>query len=181
MRKLMKLMAPAAILLGMISAAAAYPATTTTDLNMRAGPGTKYRVVMVLPRGAMVDVQSCQSSWCRVAVGSRVGYASQRYLAVRQGRAAPSAPPPFIVEIIPPWSGRGHWDRPHRSVCDEREAGWAIGRYASDRTVEHARQDAHARVARVIGPDDYYTQDYRRDRLTIEVNRRNIIRDVDCG
>ena len=39
--------------------AAAAPAVTETDLNMRSGPGTGYGVVTVIPDGATVDVAGC--------------------------------------------------------------------------------------------------------------------------
>lgn len=46
-------------------------------LKMRAGPGTGYVVVLGLPNGTAVDVQSCQPTgntrWCRVTIGGPRG------------------------------------------------------------------------------------------------------------
>ncbi|GGK31349.1 SH3 domain-containing protein [Salinarimonas ramus] len=82
----------------MSAAAWAYPAQVATDLNMRAGPGTGYGVVSVLPGGAVVDVEGCRGSWCRVHYRGREGWASARYLADAprrgvQGRYYDDRPP----------------------------------------------------------------------------------------
>jgi uncharacterized protein YraI len=80
----------AALALGMIGAtsAVAAPALVTTDLNLRAGPGTQYQSVGVLPNGAVVDVRGCTSgySWCRVNYQGYDGWASSRYLAQQEAR-----------------------------------------------------------------------------------------------
>jgi hypothetical protein len=47
--------------------------------------------------------------------------------------------------------------------------------------VESARRSANARTVRVIRPGDSYTQDLQRDRLNVEVDRRNRIVDLRCG
>lgn len=62
-------------------AASARPATVTTDLNVRSGPGTRYAVVGSLPAGARVDVGGCTGNWCRVGGG----YANASYLAFGGG------------------------------------------------------------------------------------------------
>jgi uncharacterized protein YraI len=50
------------------SSAFARPALVTTDLNLRRGPGTGYRVITAMPNGAIVDVHGCVRGyrWCRV-------------------------------------------------------------------------------------------------------------------
>ncbi|QIB35514.1 SH3 domain-containing protein [Ancylobacter pratisalsi] len=58
-------------------AALARPAIVTTDLNVRSGPGTRYKIVGALRAGQRVDVGQCTSGWCRVGRG----YASSRYLS----------------------------------------------------------------------------------------------------
>jgi len=60
--------------------AAAAQAVTATDLNMRAGPGTNYSVVNVIPQGTPVEVMGCGGNWCQVAYGGRTGFASVGYL-----------------------------------------------------------------------------------------------------
>ena len=165
--------------LAMTPAAAAWPAEVTSDLNMRAGPGTNHRVVMVMPRGAVVDVRGCQANWCEIGYANRTGFASRSFLRRVEARPAPPPPPPVFGPRPPFWGGPPR--PPRRAVCDERGARWALGRQAGPRTVESARRDANARSVRVIRPGDFYTQDFRGDRLNIEVDRRNRIVRLRCG
>ncbi|MCS0504552.1 SH3 domain-containing protein [Ancylobacter mangrovi] len=69
------------LLLAGTAAAAARPAVATADLNVRSGPGTRYRVVGVLQAGQQVDAGSCSGGWCRVGGG----YASSSYLSFGGG------------------------------------------------------------------------------------------------
>ncbi|HEY0440495.1 MAG TPA: SH3 domain-containing protein, partial [Xanthobacteraceae bacterium] len=62
--------------------AAAAPAVSEADLNVRAGPGTEYEVVGVIPAGSRVDVAGCTGSWCQVNFRGGRGYASASYLQV---------------------------------------------------------------------------------------------------
>lgn len=59
-------------------------------LKMRAGPGTGYIVIVGLPNGAVVHVESCQliggTRWCKVALDQArtlKGYVSSSYLRER--------------------------------------------------------------------------------------------------
>lgn len=58
-------------------------ATVTSSVNLRAGPGSKYQSLGVVPAGDMVTVYSCQSgfAWCSVAHRGKRGYLAGRYLA----------------------------------------------------------------------------------------------------
>jgi len=54
----------------------ALPATaaithTTTNLNLRAGPGTHHRVWAIIPAGAPIDIESCGDTWCYMAWAGR--------------------------------------------------------------------------------------------------------------
>lgn len=62
-------------------AAAQTLAQVTTDLNLRAGPGTNHAAIGVMPRGAQVQIHQCPGSWCQVSYGGTTGWASQRYLS----------------------------------------------------------------------------------------------------
>ncbi|WP_428030509.1 SH3 domain-containing protein [Ancylobacter sp.] len=74
--KMMKTLALAAsLLVGGVAAASA--AVVTRDLNVRAGPGTNFRIIGALPGGSRVDVGGCQGNWCQVAGG----WVSASYLA----------------------------------------------------------------------------------------------------
>lgn len=69
------------------TAAQAANAIVTTNLNLRTGPGTNYRTLGSIPNGARVDVRGCTRGygWCQVSYAGRAGWASSRYLAVREG------------------------------------------------------------------------------------------------
>ncbi|MBB4053448.1 uncharacterized protein YraI [Devosia subaequoris] len=56
-------------------------ARATVALNVRSGPGTGYRAVDVLDRGERVQVERCQSGWCRINHNGPDGWVSARYLA----------------------------------------------------------------------------------------------------
>jgi hypothetical protein len=47
--------------------------------------------------------------------------------------------------------------------------------------LERATLASRARVARVVAPGEMVTADFRPDRLTVRVNRRNVIVDLTCG
>jgi len=95
---LLKPLAAAASIIAMSAGvAAAGPAVSETNLNMRSGPGTDHAVVDVIPAGATVEVLDCAGTWCRVAYAGATGYASRSYLAmgaggVTVGRANTAAP-----------------------------------------------------------------------------------------
>lgn len=117
----------AACLIG--GAAMAYPAQVSRDLNLRSGPGTNYQVVATMPGGAVVDVEGCRGSWCRVEYRGRQGWASGNFLGeVRQSRGPVYRDPPPVYgysQRVRPAPGitlefgfggepRYYDDRPHR-------------------------------------------------------------------
>ncbi len=55
-------------------------AVTTTNLNVRNGPGTRYAVIDVLQRGETVRVNSCDGGWCRINHRGSSGWVSQNHL-----------------------------------------------------------------------------------------------------
>lgn len=62
-------------------------AITTTNVNMRAGPGTNYAVVAVLHNGDQVFVNRCSRGWCLSDFGRDRGWISDSFL--RQLIASP--------------------------------------------------------------------------------------------
>lgn len=54
--------------------------STTSDLNLRSGPGTNFSVLKVLARGTIVNVLSASGSWSNVEVGGLKGWVSNQYL-----------------------------------------------------------------------------------------------------
>jgi uncharacterized protein YraI len=85
--------------------AGAVTAIAETDLNVRAGPGTDYQIVGLLPQGTPVEVLNCSGSWCRVA-GNVQGYASRSYLSI--GGQGPSAAAPVYAPEV--YTDYGYYD-----------------------------------------------------------------------
>jgi uncharacterized protein YraI len=83
-----------ALLVASAGAAAAFPATVTTDLNVRSGPGTGYSIVDQLQAGDTVEVVESSGSWYQLADG---GWASASYLDA-DGSAA-------VVDTYPSYYG----------------------------------------------------------------------------
>ncbi|EBA08911.1 DUF1236 domain-containing protein [Sagittula stellata] len=78
-----KKIAASAIALTAVTAAPlfALDAATTTELNLREGPGPQYGVVSVMPQDAMVSVDGCTASdWCKVSFDGAEGWAYSPYL-----------------------------------------------------------------------------------------------------
>jgi len=93
----------AALGLSLVGMAAAQAAQSTVSLNVRSGPSTNYRVVDVLYQGETVDVEGCQSGWCRINHTGPDGWVSARYLTNidQRGGSQQSAEPDinFSVDV----------------------------------------------------------------------------------
>ncbi|MEO6012249.1 MAG: SH3 domain-containing protein [Devosia sp.] len=70
-------------LVGLVGAAsAAQPGYTTSQANLREGPGTSYDVMDVLPGYTDLVIDACTSSWCAVTTdGGDEGFVSKSLLA----------------------------------------------------------------------------------------------------
>ncbi|HVV94491.1 MAG TPA: SH3 domain-containing protein [Hyphomicrobiales bacterium] len=79
--KLRAVVAGSALLAASAGVAMAYPATVTTALNLRTGPGGGYAVETTIPAGAGVNVHSCGGGWCHLGFRGLQGYASAAYIA----------------------------------------------------------------------------------------------------
>jgi uncharacterized protein YraI len=88
--------AATAALLASAGCALAAPAIVETDLNLRAGPGTQFSVIGVLPAGATVDVGNCTGSWCMVSFAGGSGFASSSYLAMAGSGSVYAAAPSTV-------------------------------------------------------------------------------------
>ncbi|MCC5978974.1 MAG: SH3 domain-containing protein [Salinarimonas sp.] len=177
------LIAATFILIG-VGSAMAYPAATTADLNMRSGPGTQFSVIAAIPRGGRVEVLGCSRGWCDVVWAGRRGYASERFLspavAPRSGGSFEIIIPFPGIQPAPPPPRHTRPDRPRRAECTDRGLRRFLGERASRRTVDEAQDRSRARTVRVVRPGDFITRDIRRDRLTIEVDRRQRIVELRC-
>jgi uncharacterized protein YraI len=89
--------AGAALVVASAGAAMAYPATVTSALNLRSGPGVGYRVKITMPPGAGVNVHSCGGGWCHLGFRGIQGYASASYLA----RGGVAVGPSVGIAVLP--------------------------------------------------------------------------------
>ena len=54
---------------------------TSTNLNLRSGPSTSYKVLTTIPIGTSVEMaENCDCDWIRVYYKSNIGYVSSKYL-----------------------------------------------------------------------------------------------------
>jgi D-alanyl-D-alanine carboxypeptidase len=60
---------------------------TTANLNLRTGAGTKYKVLIVIPKGKQVSLLSRHGTWYRVKYSTKSGYVSSDYLRKIQSPA----------------------------------------------------------------------------------------------
>lgn len=92
------------------AAASAAPAQVTANVNLRAGPGTNYYPILVLPAGAPVELYGCLQgyTWCDVSYGRERGWVSSRYLSTfysgQAYRPRPYVSVPFLTFNF------GYWD-----------------------------------------------------------------------
>lgn len=107
---------------------AAVNGVAVTSVNLRAGPSTRYPVVMTMPQSASLSVYGCiaDRSWCDVSWGGNRGWVSANYIQVYYN----GQPAVLTAAIVPaigittvafsvaywdahyhsqPW--HGHWDR----------------------------------------------------------------------
>lgn len=80
------------LLVGGEALAAQPVAVAIADVNLRAGPGTQYPAVAMIPYGDSVSLFGCMSgfTWCDVAWGNARGWVATAYLQVIY-RGAPVA------------------------------------------------------------------------------------------
>ena len=91
---------------GVSSSAQAANAFTTTNVNVRSGPGTSYGVVGVLSAGTRVQLNQCRDDWCNIEQGSLHGWASKPYLDKIKASVV-VVPVPIIIH-------RPHFHKPSR-------------------------------------------------------------------
>lgn len=82
--------------LGAGQAMAQSDAMATSDLYLRAGPGTAFAAVGVIPSNQIVRIESCDtaSNWCQVAFSGQVGWAHGGYLSTLTSND--------VVVMVPP-------------------------------------------------------------------------------
>ncbi len=53
---------------------------TTSDLNLRSGPGTNHAVIAVLKKGTSVNVIARSSTWSQISVNGKKGWVSNQFI-----------------------------------------------------------------------------------------------------
>ncbi|MEQ1941110.1 SH3 domain-containing protein [Mesorhizobium sp. VNQ89] len=101
-----------ALFLGLtVSAGAQVPqsAQTTTNLNMRSGPGTQHAIIGNIPKDTWLQVHGCTDPirWCQTVFNNIPAWVSANYLHPRpivigQSPAPPPPPPPPSAGPVPP-------------------------------------------------------------------------------
>ncbi|WP_342652917.1 I78 family peptidase inhibitor [Pseudomonas sp. F3-2] len=67
------------------------------------------------------------------------------------------------------------------SRCDAAAAQFAVGKPASPALLDQARAKAGAQMARVLGPNDMVTLEYRSERLNLNTDQAGTVNRVNCG
>jgi uncharacterized protein YraI len=123
------------------------PARATADLNLRAGPGTTYAIVRVIPNGAQVTLNGrMENGFQDVTYAGTPGWAHGDYLQALGGvtptgfgtvnsdlnlRAGPSTGHK-VLRVIPAWSVvevLGQAQNGFQYVAFQGQTGWAYGDY----------------------------------------------------
>lgn len=97
------------------AAQAATPSFTTANVNLRAGPGTSYPVLVTVPNRGAITTHGCLENynWCDVSWGAERGWMSASYIQVTY-----EGQPVYVTPAIAPVVGlsvviydRAYWDR----------------------------------------------------------------------
>jgi hypothetical protein len=67
------------------------------------------------------------------------------------------------------------------SRCDAAAVQFAVGKPASAALLDQAKAKAGAQTARVLGPHDVVTLEYRSDRLNLNTDDSGTVNRVNCG
>ena len=117
MKHLRVLAIAAAAMLGGSTLASAQEAFTTNDVNMRAGPGTRYPVVTTIPSDREVVIHGCLSNWdwCDVTWRRNRGWVFSDYLeALYRSRRIAFDEYRTYIDIPFVSFSFGYWDRNYR-------------------------------------------------------------------
>lgn len=118
MKQIGTLALAAAALLGSVTWASAQEAFTTNDVNMRAGPGSRFPVVTTIPADRQVYIHGCLSNWdwCDVSWRRNRGWVfSDNLEAVYRNRRLTIYDYRGVVDIPVANFGFIYWDRYYRN------------------------------------------------------------------
>jgi hypothetical protein len=121
------------LLFGTVGAAFAAPAVSTSNVNVRSGPGSNYQAVDTLRRGERVDVKGCEGGWCYIEKRGPDGWVSWRYLAEASRPSRPAATFQFNFGTPPRFEQpRHHGSGPGRPRGHDDDNGWGNGGHDRD-------------------------------------------------
>lgn len=164
----------AAMLVAVMSspALAATRGATVSSVNLRAGPGTWYPVVMTMPPSAALTIYGCldAASWCDVSWGGARGWVSSNYVSVYyQGQTVALSPaliPMIGLTVVAfnqaywnthyaaqPWYGS--WSTYYRtgSAYGGAARGGCVGAACGGSAVVRGPNGGGAAVRGVCGPE----------------------------
>lgn len=177
MKNLFVKIAAVSLLMLAPSIAQAAEGYSTANVNMRAGPSTRYPAVAVIPAGSSVEIRGCLSdlNWCDVEFYGGRGWVSGQYVqALYQQRriyVGPQYYRPLGIPVIC-FSVDNYWDRYYRNRDFYRERDrWSRGPdyYYRDRERDRDRdrdrdnRDRNNRDRDRDWRDDNRQPDYRDD------------------
>lgn len=87
----------------------------------------------------------------------------------------------LLVFLVVLASGTGAINRDEQMTCDAGKVQWLIGELPDAALLERARIAAGAASVRVIADGMMVTQDYREDRLNLDLDAQGRVRAVRCG
>ncbi|AGS20027.1 SH3 domain-containing protein [Rhizobium etli] len=187
MKNLIVKIAAAALLVLAPAIAQAAEGYSTANVNMRAGPSTRYPAVAVIPAGSSVEIRGCLSNvnWCDVEFYGGRGWVSGQYVqAVYEQRRVYVGPQYYRPLGIPmvTFSVGNYWDRYYRGRDFYRERDrWSRGPDYYYRDRDYRDRD----YRREYRDRDYQVREYRdrdrdrRDDARREERRREVRRDDD--
>ncbi|MBY3085349.1 SH3 domain-containing protein [Rhizobium laguerreae] len=133
MKNLLVKIAAAGLLMLAPAIAEAAEGYSTANVNMRAGPSTRYPAVAVIPAGSSIEIRGCLSdvNWCDVEFYGGRGWVSGQYVqALYQQRRVYVGPQYYRPLGIPMirFSVDNYWDRYYRNRDFYRERDrWSRG------------------------------------------------------
>ena len=97
------------------AAQAATPSYPTANVNLRAGPGTNYPILLTVPNASAITTHGCLEgyNWCDVSWGTERGWMSASYIHITyQGQRrvlTPAIAPVLGISVVV--YNRTYWDR----------------------------------------------------------------------
>jgi Peptidase inhibitor I78 family len=113
-----------------------------------------------------------------------LGLAACAPVAPREAPSAETAatPPASIDDATPPAAMETPPMLPQdAATCEAAKAQAVVGRKADEGTVQAAMAASGAKMVRVLRPGMMVTQDYRGDRLNLQLDGKGVIASATCG